>query len=102
MMTWGVVIALTAGAAALRLAGMFALEPVLASRPILRRVADLIPAAVVAAVIVQLTIVSRGEIVVDTRAVGIVTAGIFVWRRAPLVVVVIAAAVATAAVRALT
>lgn len=100
-MTWTAVFALTAGSIGMRLIGMFAIGPVLERWPILRRVADVLPAAVVAAVIVQLSIVSAGRIVIDARAAGIAVAGLLVWRRAPLIVVAIAAAVTTAGVRAL-
>lgn len=100
-MTWPAVVALAIGTAGLRLTGMFAIGPLLDRWPALRRVADLIPAAVVAAVVVQLTLVSRGQLVIDARTAGIAVAGILVWRRAPLWVVVIAAAATTAAVRAL-
>jgi branched-subunit amino acid transport protein len=70
-------------------------------RPVFGRAASLIPAAVVTAVIVQLTITSRGDIVLDARLVGVGVAGLLVWRRASFLVVVVAAAAATAAVRAL-
>lgn len=101
-MTWLIVFALAAGTAGLRLTGMFAVGPILERWPVLRRVADVLPAAVVAAVIVQLTFVSKGDITIDTRAVGIAVAGVLVWRKAPLWAVVLAAAAATAAARAVT
>lgn len=99
-MTWPAVFALAVGSVGLRLTGMFAIEPALERWPILRRVADVLPAAVVAAVVAQLSFVSAGTITIDARAAGIATAVVLVWRRAPLIVVVIAAAATTAAVRA--
>ena len=100
-MNWAVIIALSIGVAAQRLIGMFLAGPLLARRPALARLADLLPAAVVAGVIVQLTVADAGRLVVDARAAGLAVAGVLVWRRAPLAVVVIAAAVVTATVRAL-
>ncbi len=100
-MSWAVIIALSIGVAAQRLIGMFLAGPLLARRPALARLADLLPAAVVAGVIVQLTVADAGRLVVDARAAGLAVAGVLVWRRAPLAVVVIAAAVVTATVRAL-
>lgn len=95
------IVALAAGAWGQRLAGAFLVGPLLERRPVFGRAASLIPAAVVTAVIVQLTITSRGDIVLDARLVGVGVAGLLVWRRASFLVVVVAAAAATAAVRAL-
>ncbi len=92
---------LTLGTAGQRLAGMFLLGPWLARRPTLARVAGLIPAAVVAALVVQLSFATKGSLVLDARAGGIAVAGLLVWRRAPFVVVVLAAAATTALLRAL-
>ncbi len=100
-MTWTVIIALTIGVATQRLVGMFLAGPLLARRPVLARLADLLPAAVVAGVIVQLTVAEAGRLVLDARAAGLAVAGLLVWRRAPLGVVVVAAAVVTAVIRAL-
>ena len=78
---------------------MFVGGRVLSRQPALGRLATLIPAAVVMAVIVQLTVASGRSLELDARAVGMAAAGILVWRRAPFVVVAVAAAVATALVR---
>lgn len=100
-MTVTVVALLTVGTLGVRLLGMFAVGPLLDRRPGLRRAAELIPAAVVAAVIAQLTLASGREVVLDARAVGVAVAGVLVWRRAPFVLVVLAAAAATALTRLL-
>ena len=92
---------LAGGVAAQRLVGMFAGAALLARVPSLARLASLIPAAVVAAVIVQLTVASGKSIVVDERLAGMAVAGVLVWRRAPFVVVVLAAAATTALLRAM-
>lgn len=99
-MTWAAVAVLAVGVWGQRLAGMYLGGPVLARFPALGRLAVLIPAAVVMAVIVQLTLASGTSIVTDARLAGMATAGVLVWRRAPFVLVVLAAAVVTALLRA--
>ncbi|MEZ5219376.1 MAG: AzlD domain-containing protein [Ilumatobacteraceae bacterium] len=92
-------LALAAGIGVQRLAGMFLLGPVIRRRPALSRVADLIPVAVVTAVIMQLGFASGRTLVLDARAVGLAAAAVAVWRRTPLIVVVLVAASSTALVR---
>lgn len=100
-MTWSIVAVLAAGVWAQRLVGMFAGARALERQPALGRLATLIPAAVVMAVIVQLTLGAGGGLRVDARLVGMVVAGILVWRHAPFVVVIVAAAAVTALARLL-
>ncbi len=100
-MTWTIMALLAAGVWAQRLLGMFVGGRVLSRQPALGRLATLIPAAVVMAVIIQLTVASGTSLEIDARLVGMGVAGVLVWRRAPFVVVVIAAAAATALVRLL-
>ncbi len=98
-MSWPIVAVLAAGVWAQRLLGMFVGARVLSRQPALGRLAVLIPAAVVMAVIVQLTVGSGKSLTADARSFGMLVAGVLVWRRAPFVVVVLAAAAATALVR---
>lgn len=98
-MTWAVVAFLAAGVWGQRLLGMFVGAGVVGRRPALARLATLIPAAVVMAVIVQLTIGDGRSLAVDARLAGMGAAAVLVWRRAPFVAVVIAAAAVTALVR---
>ena len=100
-MSWPIVFVLAAGVWGQRFAGMYLGGPVLSRVPALAKLAALIPAAVVMAVIVQLTVGSGESLTVDARLAGMTAAGVLVWRRAPFVVVVLAAAVVTATVRAL-
>ena len=100
-MTWTIVFVLAAGVWGQRFLGMYVGGPVLSRFPTLGRLAALIPAAVVTAVIVQLTVASGTALTVDARLAGMTAAGLLVWRRAPFVLVVLAAAVVTAGVRAL-
>jgi hypothetical protein len=99
--SWAIVAVLAGGVWAQRLLGMFVGGRVLSRQPALGRLASLIPAAVVMAVIVQLTVGAADSLALDGRAAGMAAAGVLVWRRAPFVVVVVAAAAATALVRLL-
>lgn len=99
-MTWTLIFVLAAGVAAQRVFGMFAGAALLARVPVFARLASLIPAAVVAAVIVQLTLASGRTLVIDARLAGVAVAAVLVWRRAPMVVTILAAAVVTALIRA--
>jgi hypothetical protein len=92
---------LTIAAWGQRLVGAFLVGPLLDKRPILARAAGLIPAAVVMAVIVQLTVARGSSLVVDERLAGMTVAAFLVWRRAPFIVVVLGAAIVTAGLRAL-
>lgn len=99
-MTWAIVFVLAAGVWGQRFLGMYLGGPVLSRFPTLAKLAALIPAAVVTAVVLQLTVASGESLTIDARMAGMGAAGLLVWRRAPFVVVVGAAAVVTAAVRA--
>lgn len=94
-----VLIGLSAGTYALKAAGPL----LLGGRRLPSRVdalARLLPAALLAALVVVNTVADDRALVVDARAVGVTAAGIALWRRAPFVVVVLVAVVATALTRA--
>ena len=61
---------------------------------------DLLPAALLASLAIVSTVGDGRAVVLDARLVGLIVAGIALWRRAPFVVVVIVASAATAIVRA--
>lgn len=76
----------------------------LGGRPLPERVDALIgllAPAVLAALVAIDTFGSERSLVLDERAIGVAAAGVAVWRRAPMVVVVVVGAAATALVRAL-
>lgn len=100
-MTVIAIVALVAGVWGQRLAGGFLVGPFLERRPNLTRAAKLIPAAVVMAVIVQLTVANGKTLVFDERLAGVAVAGVLVWRRAPFIAVVLSAAITTALLRAM-
>ena len=84
-----------------RLLGGFVIGPVLARRPAAAQVMGLVPAAVVMAVVIQLSVADGRSLVVDERLAGMVVAAVLVWRRAPFLAVVVAAALTTAGLRSL-
>jgi branched-subunit amino acid transport protein len=70
--------------------------------PALGRIIPLLAPALLAALVITETFGGdRGSLVIDARAGGVAVAGIAIARRAPLSVVVLLAAGATAALRAL-
>jgi branched-subunit amino acid transport protein len=93
-----VLIGLAAGTYLLKSAGPLALgRRALPLR--LQALVDLLPAAVLAALVVVSTFGEGQSYVVDARVGGLVVAGVALWRRAPFVVVVVAASAATALLR---
>ncbi len=70
--------------------------------PMLARCLALIPAALIAAIIVNDTFAVGMLGQLDARAAGVGAAVIAAWRRAPLIAVIVIGAAVTAAVRALT
>jgi Branched-chain amino acid transport protein (AzlD) len=85
--------------------GLKAVVPLLlGGRPLperLSRVAQLLPAALLAGLVVVSTVADDRALAVDARLVGLGAAGVALWRRAPFVVVVVVAALATALARQL-
>lgn len=94
-MTWTALAALAVGAY-----GFKALGVVGDSTPSRDRLASLIPAALFAGLIVVLTVETDGQLAFDARLAGAAAAGLAAWRRASFIVVVLAAMVATMALRA--
>jgi branched-subunit amino acid transport protein len=63
------------------------------------RVLSLLPAALLAALVVTETVITDGDLDVDARLAGVAFAGLLLWRRASVIWVVIGAAAFTAALR---
>lgn len=68
----------------------------------LEQVAVLLPAPLLAALVITSSVVDERALTADARLVGLGVAAVALWRRAPFVVVVIGAAAATALVRLVT
>ena len=64
-------------------------------------VLELLASALLAALVVVETFANGRHLTIDARVAGVVFAAILLWRRAPMTVVVIGAAAATALVRLL-
>ena len=98
-MSWTALLGLAAVAYGLKAAG-----PVLAGGrelgPELRRVLELIAVPLLAALILVQTLDGGERIALDARVPALAVAGVLVWRRAPFLVVVLAAAATAAVLRA--
>jgi len=97
-MGWGAIAVTAAGCFALRLAGLSVPGPVL-DRPALRRAAQVMPVALLSALIAVETVGQGQRLVVDARLAGLAAAALTVRARAPFLVVVGLSAAVTAAVR---
>jgi branched-subunit amino acid transport protein len=70
-----------------------------ALHPRTTRVLSLLPAALLAALVVTETVIIDGELDIDARLAGVAAAGLLLWRGASVIWVVIGAAAVTAALR---
>jgi branched-subunit amino acid transport protein len=97
-MSWWPVIALCAGTYGLKALGLAVagpLDPEVAQR---RRL-ELLVVPILAALIAVQTLSTGHRLVLDARAPALLVAAVLVWRRAPFVVVAVAAAATAAALR---
>ncbi len=92
---------LSIGNAITRATGMFVLGRRAGVNPRWTKLMALVPISVVAAVFAVQTFTSRDQIVLDARIAGVAAASVAVWRKAPMVIVVLIAAGVAAGVRAL-
>jgi branched-subunit amino acid transport protein len=97
-MIWGAVIVACVGCYLFKLAGL-SIPGDLLERPALRRIATLLPVALLAALVATGTFADGSELTVDARVVGLGVAVVALLLHAPFLVVVVAAAVATALTR---
>ncbi|TMR04947.1 AzlD domain-containing protein [Nonomuraea turkmeniaca] len=101
MTLWWAIAALCAGCYALKLAGLAAPRRVL-DHPALRRFAELVPVALLAALIAVQVFTEAGELRFDpARTAGLGAAAVALLLRAPFLVVLATAAVVTALARML-
>lgn len=97
---WLVVGLVGAGTVAIKAAG----PVLLGGRPLptrLTRVIELLGPAVLGALVAVQTFGDGQALVVDERVIGVAAAGIVLWRKAPLLLVLVIAAAATALARAM-
>jgi branched-subunit amino acid transport protein len=98
--TWVVVALVGAGTIAIKAAG----PVLLGGRPLpegFTGVVELLAPAVLGALVAVQTFGAGQSLVGDERLIGVAAAGIALWRKAPLLVVVVVAASATALARAI-
>lgn len=99
-MIW-IAVGITAiGCYLLKLAGL-SVPPRVLERPLVERVADYIPVALLAALIAVQVFTRGHDLVLDARAVGLGVAVLLLLLRAPFLVVVFGAALVAALVRLL-
>jgi branched-subunit amino acid transport protein len=99
-MSWWLVILLAIGAYGFKVLGLV----IIGDRPlpgVVERCLALIPAALIAALVVKDTFSVGQHLQLDARAIGVAGALIATWRKAPLIVAVLIGAVLTAGVRQL-
>ena len=97
-MIWTAVIAAGLGCYLLKLAGL-SIPPRVLDHPVVERVADLIPVALLAALVAVQVLATDGALVLDARLVGLAVAFVLLLLRAPFLVVVFGAALVAALVR---
>jgi branched-subunit amino acid transport protein AzlD len=97
--TWIAIGATALGCYAVKLAGLLVPAGVV-ERPLVRRLAALLPVALLAALTAQQTFADGQALVPDARVAGIAAAALALVLRAPFLLVVAAAVVVTAGVRA--
>ncbi len=99
-MMWAAIIVTAVGAYLLKLAGLSIPATVL-ERPLVHRIADLMPVALLAALVAVQVFSTGPSLTLDARVLGLAAAVIALLLRAPFIVVVLVAAVTAALVRLL-
>jgi len=101
MNIWIAVGVTAVGCYAVKLIGLLVPAGVL-ERPVVRRLAALLPVALLAALTAQQAFADGRTLVLDAKAAGLAAAAVALILRAPFLVVVAAAVVVTAGLRAVT
>jgi branched-subunit amino acid transport protein AzlD len=101
MNIWIAIVATAVGCYAVKLIGLLIPAGVL-ERPLVQRLAALLPVALLAALTAQQTFADGRVLVLDAKAAGLAAAAVALILRAPFLLVVAAAVVVTAGVRAMT
>ncbi|HEX6151379.1 AzlD domain-containing protein [Nocardioides sp.] len=98
MTIWLTVIGAGIGCYVLKLAGL-SLPPRVLEHPVVERIADLIPVALLAALVAVQVLAADASLVIDARLAGLATAFVLLLVRAPFLVVVFGAALVAALLR---
>ena len=99
-MMWTAIAVTALGCYLLKLAGLSVPGHVL-EKPIVERIADLLPVALLAALIAVQVFATGPELVLDARVAGLLAAMAALLLRAPFIVVVLVAALTAALIRLL-
>ena len=99
-MSWTTIFVIAGGAYLLKVSGLVLLRGWQPPR-VVQGCLDLLPAALISALIVVNTMVTGRHLVADARLVGVLAAAVAAWRRLPFPAVVIIGAAVTALVRRL-
>jgi branched-subunit amino acid transport protein len=99
-MMWTAIIAAGVGCYLLKLAGL-SVPPRILERPLVARVADLIPVALLAALVAVQVFTADQALVLDARAAALGVAVVLLLARAPFLVVVFGSALVAALLRLL-
>lgn len=99
-MTWTVLLSLAAGTYLLRIAGIL-LRDRLSVPAAVQRYLDLGATALLVALVATAALTEAGGFAGWARPAGVAVGGLLAWRRVPFVLVVVAAAAATAGLRLL-
>jgi branched-subunit amino acid transport protein len=97
-MMWTAILLAGVGCYLLKLAGL-SVPPRILERPLVERVADLIPVALLSALVAVQVFSDGHDLVLDARALGLGVAVVLLLLRAPFLVVVFGAAAVAAAAR---
>jgi uncharacterized membrane protein len=100
-MIWAAVLAASAGCYAVKLAGLSVPRRIL-DDPRVRRIAALMPVALLAALVAIQTFSTGHDLVIDARVAGMAAAVVAIRLRAPFLVTVAVAAIVTALLRLVT
>ncbi|WP_328836736.1 AzlD domain-containing protein [Streptomyces europaeiscabiei] len=101
MNVWIAIVGTAVGCYAVKVIGLLVPEGVL-ERPLVQRLAALLPVALLAALTAQQTFADGHDLVLDARAAGLAAAAVALLLRAPFLLVVASAVIVTAGVRAVT
>ncbi|HJR39151.1 MAG TPA: AzlD domain-containing protein [Nocardioidaceae bacterium] len=99
-MMWAAIAVTAVGCYLLKLAGLSVPGHVL-EKPVVERIADLLPVALLAALIAVQVFATGPELVLDARVAGLLAAMAALLLRAPFIVVVLVAALTAALIRLL-
>ncbi|MCC5033934.1 AzlD domain-containing protein [Streptomyces sp. WAC 00631] len=97
-MSWTWIAVAAAACFALKLLGLLVPQRTL-DHPAVSLTAEAVPVALLAALIAVQTFTAEQQIALDARVAGIAVAALCIWKKAPFLVTVVAAAAVTALLR---